>query len=329
MPQFLNFLRYFLLGRAQRIVGAQALTALALLGFGASVWTTLRDDICNQEIYIVKEKDFRVWNPPVWVSDRFVAEALELRAPEARSETLSSLDPNLIDNLLVAFESHPWVERVESIEARFPARVDVKIRFKEPVAVVDPTPAVAVDWSDSAAPVFHGGESERGAEIAESSGPVFEKYVVDAKGYRLPDEYFRANPSAYRRFPIILGIRSTPVSSAGQCGDPLVVEAAAFARFLTDADATEKVNVNRIIVARKRGEARAVYCLKTAENATIYWGTFAAEDGEKASESETNRRKLRRLLELAEKYETPENAPREAVELDLSVEENVAAEEEK
>ncbi|MBR4834758.1 MAG: hypothetical protein IKU86_10585 [Thermoguttaceae bacterium] len=326
MPRLLKFLHYFLLGRAQRIFGAQALTALVLLGFGASVWTTLRDDICEQEVYIVKEKDFRVWNPPVWTSDRFVAEALELRAPEARNEPLNSLDPNLIDHLLVAFESHPWVERVESIETRFPARVDVKIRFKEPVAVVDPTPAIAVDWSDSATPVFHGGESERGAEIAESSGPVFEKYVVDAKGYRLPDEYFRANPSAYRRFPIILGIRSTPVSGAGQCGDPLVVEAAAFARFLTVADAIEKLGVNRIIVAKKRGETTPVYCLKTEGNATVYWGTFAAtKDGEPADQDAVRQRKTRRLFAVAEKYGTLEDVPPEAAaELDLSVEENVA-----
>jgi hypothetical protein len=123
MPQLLKFLRYFLLGRAQRVFGAQALTGLLLLGFGASVWTSLRTEICDQDVYSGKESDFCVWNPPVWVSDRFVAEALELRAPEARTEELNSLDPNLVDNLLIAFESHPWVEKVESIEIRFPSRI--------------------------------------------------------------------------------------------------------------------------------------------------------------------------------------------------------------
>lgn len=331
MPQLLKFLRYFLLGRAQRIFGAQALTALVLLGFGASVWTTLRTEICEQEIYIVKENDFRVWNPPAWVSDRFVAEVLELRAPEARGETLNSLDPNLIDNLLIAFESHPWVERVESIETRFPARIDVKLRFKEPVAVVDPTPAVAVDWSDPEPFEFqNGGENGPNAQTGEigqsaqglsETGAVFEKYVVDDKGYRLPDEYFRKNPSVYRRFPIILGIRSTPVSGAGQCGDPAVVEAAAFARFLTDSDALEKLGVDRVIVAKRRGETNSIYCLKTTGNATVYWGTFATANanGEKTVEKETQRKKLERLFAVAEKYASLENVPPEArAELDVS-----------
>ncbi|MBQ7814084.1 MAG: hypothetical protein IJ387_06275, partial [Thermoguttaceae bacterium] len=193
MPQLLKFLRYFFLGRAQRVFCAQALTGLLLFGFGASVWTSLRTEICEQDVYIVKESDFCVWDPPIWISDRFIAEALELRAPEARTEELNSLDPNLVDNLLIAFESHPWVEKVESIEVRFPARVDVKLKYREPVAVVDPTPSSAVDLSDSSTPVFsadwkdggenggkeeNGGNRENGEKNAASR--TGEKYIVDA-----------------------------------------------------------------------------------------------------------------------------------------------------
>lgn len=335
MPQFLKFLRYFFLGRAQRVFGAQALTGLLLLGFGASVWTSLRTDVCEQEIYTVKESDFCVWDPPVWVSDRFVAEALELRAPEARTEKLNSLDPNLVDNLLIAFESHPWVEKVESIEVRFPARVDVRLTFKEPVAVVDPTPSVAFDLSDSTTPSFNG-ESQAGqngqnrqsgqdGQDEENAAARFgEKYVVDANGYRLPDEYFRNNPSAYRDFPIVLGIRSTPVSGFGQCGDPSVVEAAAFARFLTERNAFEKLGIDRILVAKKKGETRGVYRLKTVGGVVVFWGRFDAEteNGERGETFALQEAKTRKLFQLAEKYSSLDAVPPEAAaELNLAVDE--------
>ncbi len=322
MPQFLNFLRYFFLGRAQRVVGAQALTGLLLLGFGASVWTSLRTDISEQEIYIVKESDFCVWNPPIWISDRFVAEALELRAPEARTDELNSLDPNLVDNLLVAFESHPWVEKVESIEVRFPARVDVKLKYKEPVATIDPTPSVAFDLSDSTTPFFNDGEQN--AQNEKKDERFGEKYVVDANGYRLPDEYFRNNPSAYRDFPTVLGIRSTPVSDFGQCGDPLVVEAAAFASFLTERDVFKKLGINRIIVAKEKGETKGVYCLKTVGGVAVFWGRFAADgEGSGAAAGDENigerdetfalqESKARRLFRLAEKYSSLDAVPPEA-----------------
>ncbi|MBQ9799220.1 MAG: hypothetical protein IJO40_04685 [Thermoguttaceae bacterium] len=329
MPQFLNFLRYFFLGRAQRVVGAQALTGLLLLGFGASVWTSLRTDISEQEIYIVKESDFCVWNPPVWISDRFVAEALELRAPEARTDELNSLDPNLVDNLLVAFESHPWVEKVESIEVRFPARVDVKLKYKEPVATIDPTPSVAFDLSDSTTPFFNDGEQN--AQNEKKDERFGEKYVVDANGYRLPDEYFRNNPSAYRDFPTVLGIRSTPVSDFGQCGDPLVVEAAAFASFLTERDVFKKLGINRIIVAKEKGETKGVYCLKTVGGVAVFWGRFAADGegsgaagdeniGERDETFALQEAKARRLFRLAEKYSSLDAVPSEAVdELNLTL----------
>lgn len=339
MPQLLKFLRYFFLGRAQRVFCAQALTGLLLLGFGASVWTSLRTDICDQEIYTVKESDFCVWNPPVWVSDRFVAEALEFRAPEARTEKLSSLDPNLVDNLLIAFESHPWVEKVESIEVRFPARVDVKLKYKEPVATIDPTPAVAIELSDSTAADLNDerqdGQNGQNGQNGGSGGEQFEgKYVVDANGYRLPDEYFRNNPSAYREFPIILGIRSTPVSGFGQCGDPLVVEAAAFASFLTERNVFEKLGVDRIVVAIEKGETKGVYRLKTVGGVSVFWGRFAsdadlksapskAKNGEPVETFALQEAKARKLFQLAEKYSSLDAVPPEAVaELNLAVEED-------
>ncbi len=333
MPQFLKLLRYFLLGRAQRVFGAQTLTGLLLLGFGASVWTSLRTDICDQEIYKVKESDFCVWNPPIWVSDRFVAEALELRAPEARTEELNSLDPNLVDNLLIAFESHPWVEKVESIEIRFPARVDVRLKYKAPIAVIDPTPSVAIDLSDSTTPIFNDdwqvGENEQDGQKENAAGAQFgDKYVVDANGYRLPDAYFRNNPSAYRDFPIVLGIRSTPVSGFGQCGDPLVVEAATFANFLTERKVFEKLGINRIVVARKKGETKGVYCLKTVGGVAVFWGRFAEEKSasiekitdERGETFVAQEAKVKNLFRLAEKYTSLDAVPAEAIaELDLTL----------
>ena len=345
MPQLLKFLRYFLLGSAQRVFGAQALTGLLLLGFGASVWTSLRTEICEQDVYIVKESDFCVWDPPIWISDRFIAEALELRAPEARTKELNSLDPELVDNLLIAFESHPWVEQVESIEVRFPARVDVKLKYREPVAVVDPTPSSAVDLSDSATPVFTAdwkdsedgisGENGINSENAGNEGSgeknatsrPGEKYIVDAKGYRLPDEYFRNNPTAYRDFPIVLGIQSTPVSGFGQCVDPLVIEAAAFAQFLAERKAFETLGIDRIVVTKIKGEAKGFYRLKTKGNAVVRWGRFETDEANEgatgASGGETLARqeaKIEKLEQWAAKYSSLEAAPTNADgELDLTV----------
>lgn len=333
MPQLLKFLRYFFLGDAQRVFGAQVLTALALLGFGASVWTSLRTEIREQEIYRVKESDFYVLDPPVWVPKRIIAEALELRAPETRTEELNSLDPNLIDSLLSAFESHPWVERVESIEIGFPARIEVSLKYKEPVAVIDPTPSVAINSSDSTRSGEQGEKS--GSEKSGDGRRVGDKYVVDANGYRLPDEYFKNNPSAYRDFPIVLGISSTPISRFGQCGDPLVVEAAAFASFLTERGVFKKLGIDRVVVAKEKGEVGGVYSLKTVSGVVVFWGRFASEDGEedqnddeRGKPSAVQEAKARRLFQLAEKYSSLDAVPPEAVaelnleKLESSAEEN-------
>lgn len=355
MPPALKLLRYFFSGKAQRVFCLQALIALAFCAGGRALWSAFEKDISAQESYRVELKNIRVFNPPKWVSNDLIQEALAYRPPDVRDAELNSLDVNLPKILLTAFSQHPWVSGVEKIVVKYPGKVDVWLRFKTPIAVVDPTQAVAGDFENAAgtAGTAQNGEQTKNDENAKNqendddfsdfsgdeTSSNAEKYVVDAEGYRLPDEYFRQNPNEYYEFLWILGIYSTPTTDHGRCADPLVADAAQFADFLVQNDVPKKLGINRIVVLRTRGATRETYRLKTNNETVVEWGRFAAsatslqQEAPKSDEIEQEIRpekikelkfryqkeKLTRLLNVAQTYGSLDAVPdAKKAELDLS-----------
>ena len=129
---------------------------------------------------------------PTWISGDIKSEALRDASLDGG---LPLDDPELARRLARAFDMHPWVKQVVSVQLRHPAAAIVEVRCREPVAMV------------------------------EVPGGV---YAVDAEGTVLPSGDF--TPAVADAYPRVTGIRSLPLGAAGAAwGDPLVEEAAAIA----------------------------------------------------------------------------------------------------
>lgn len=307
MPYLLKLLRYFFNGSAQRVVALQLAVAAALGLAAYVVWNFCAVEIRSQEIYWVKNENIRVLNPPIWIPNDFIKEALKYRPPNRRNQP-NSLDPNLKNELLAAFNSHPWTDKVEQIVVTYPSKITLRVKFKEPVAVVDPTKEAEEDFEDI------GGANAVKTPQNQEESDVSLQYVVDATGYRLPDDYFRKNPKEYSKFVKILGIHSTPVSNFGHSIDSKVAEAAAFVDFLLKNNAPSALGIDRVLVSKNDGAARGTYTLLTKDNrTTVFWGYFtpettdAPENAEPTSNEtgtpresfERQQEKLRKLFEIA------------------------------
>lgn len=146
--------------------------------------------------FLVPAERIEVNQPPRWVPRTFKAEAVRIgQLPQ----DLSLLSPTLMEDVRAAFHLHPWVEEVISITARSPAGLSVKLRYRQPVAMVE-TP-----WG---------------------------LYPIDASGVLLPPENFSVSDAS--DFPIVGKVTSTPQGPAGTpWGDDRVLGAARLAQLLT------------------------------------------------------------------------------------------------
>lgn len=155
------------------------------------LWEQL-PDLGEAEQYRVTLDDVRISQPPAWVP-RDLAEQVWERT--ALPHELSLLEADLIVRLAQGFAMHPWVEEVVRVRKSFPARIDVELRFRRPVAMVK---------------VKHG------------------MYPVDGEGVLLPPADFAVSQT--RLYPLVTNVTSTPQGPAGtNWGDPVVLGAARLA----------------------------------------------------------------------------------------------------
>jgi hypothetical protein len=96
-------------------------------------------------------------------------------------EQLSLLDPTVSERVAAAFHTHPWIERVISVQKRWPARLVVDVIYREPVAMV------------------------RGIDGF---------YPVDRHGILLPARDFNARD--VQTFPVIEQVTSAPAGRLGK-----------------------------------------------------------------------------------------------------------------
>ena len=172
-------------------LGAVAVVAAAVVG-GWILFTKYSDRVGADRTSILLPEDVELVGAASWIRGDLKTEALR---DASLDNGLPLDDPELARRLARAFDIHPWVREVVSVNLRHPAAARIEIRCREPVAMV----------------------SVPGGLLA-----------VDAEGIVLPSDDFTAESAA--RYPRLTGIQSGPRGAAGFAwGDPLVEQGAAVA----------------------------------------------------------------------------------------------------
>ena len=116
-------------------------------------------------------------------------------------DQLSLLDPGLNERLSLAIEDHPWVKSVERVEKFQPPRVEVTLRYREPVAFI-----------------------ARDSTAKQSQGDGI--CIVDREGINLPQDLTRVDAPPASVLAEIRGVPFQP-PSPGEVWNDIRVRAAA------------------------------------------------------------------------------------------------------
>lgn len=222
----------------------------------------------NRAEYRVGIEQIQINQPlPRWIPEDIV-QKIFTRA--GFDESLSLLDPQLSEKIAMACYAHPWVERLVQVRKSYPARVQVDVVFREPVAMVE---VVGAGY-----------------------------YPIDRYGHSLPNEDFSAADKG--RYPVIKNISSVPVGSLGESwGDPAVAGAAQLAAVLTARNEAGQSWWNALgltsIVAPRRSSATdsiddLQFRIGTEGGSQIVWGR-SPESGHPAELTVVQ--KLERIVE--------------------------------
>ena len=215
---------------------------LGLFGGGVClVWYKLKPRILSGPEYRLGPEQVEITPLPPWIH----TDIREFRAEVFRHPTLdgplSIMDSDLTDRIAKAFSQHAWVAKVVRVTVHHPASVQVELVYREPVCMVDVSGALL---------------------------------PVDAEGVLLPREGF--SPIEARRYPLLMGVESQAVPSAGQS-----LERRDGNRRRRDAAVLgpvwQKMNLQQIVSQPPAGDARGsarepIFSLLTAHGTKILWG---------------------------------------------------------
>jgi len=155
-------------------------------------------DLSRRDEYQLRIENIHITRLPRWVPADLVEQVAERAGFGAEASPLgtagnpSLLDDGLAERIAQAFRLHPWVAEVRRVQIQFPAKVDVALRYRRPVAMV---------------------------EVKQGLFPV------DADGVLLPPADFSVSQA--RRYPLIRNVHSTPQGPAGTNWGDIVVNAGA------------------------------------------------------------------------------------------------------
>ena len=183
--------------------------------FGPQIVRSL-PDLNQKPQYRLKSSDVRVSpQPPRWVPEDFTT--LVFEQSELPRE-FSLLDDGLVGRVADAFRKHPWVAEVVHVRKLNPAGLDVQLKFRQPVAVV---------------------------EVAEGF------YPIDRFAILLPPADLA--PAEIRRFPLIQNVTSMPAGTTGESwGDSSVTAAARLAAVLLETESEGETGWRRYGLAAIR-----------------------------------------------------------------------------
>lgn len=254
------------LGPAQWEIGKQILFAISLYFLFRFLWYELRPSVSDQNDYRITSKQIFLESKPFWVPPTLQQSALTNDPNLNSTSSLSLLDRHLTENLAGTLRAEPWVREVDSIKLFYPACVEVKAEFREPIASVVTNSA------------FKDGIHSRAL------------YQIDADGVLLPTDFITASissdPKSIHRYLLIEGIHSTPVGTYGQpWGDPVIDEAALLAEFLRND--FKQLGISKIVISEEdekseipseKRSLQRTWRLETQGGRTIIWGTFPMSD---------------------------------------------------
>lgn len=218
----------------------------------------------NRPEYLVGWRDIHVTQPPAWIPGQIVQEVLR---NGDFPERLRLLHPELTRELSEAFERNPWVESVKTVRKSFPARVDIDLVYRQPIAMV----------------VVDSGE-----------------FAVDGEGILLPLPRMALEEAA--SYPRIEGAKTSPQGLNGQpWGDRIVEDAARLAATL--APHWKAMQLETIVCPKTSPRANSlddgVYQLRTRDGSRIVWGHPPGSDhpGDLATD-----KKIGRILDYHAKF---------------------------
>jgi hypothetical protein len=194
-------------------------------------------DIGNRPEYQLNCAEIHVNDMPQWVPKNLVTQVVSQARLGARR---SILEEGLTTEIATAFQKHPWVEKVIKVTKAVPARIDVELAYRRPVAMV---------------------------EVLTGLLPV------DAAGVLLPPTDF--TPDDARRYPLISQPKTSPRGAVGtEWGDPQVVAAAKLAAVILPH--WKDFNLAAIVIPMgidlRAPIAEVVFELQTNGNSRIVWG---------------------------------------------------------
>lgn len=172
--------------RPGTLIAASFLASLIVL---APFIPHLLPRLSEQPEYQLSLDQIQVNVPPDWVPSTLTEEVLKGAPLPA---TVSVLDGDLCRRIGTAFESHPWVAEVRSVQLTGEPAIRVVLEYRVPIAFV---------------------ETPRGF------------YPVDVHGVLLPPVDFSLNDTD--RLPRIQGVNSVPSGIAGMVWQDVVVRSAA------------------------------------------------------------------------------------------------------
>jgi hypothetical protein len=246
---------------------------VAAVGIGWRLgWNRVRDDVLANQDYQISPKDIVITPLPAWIHTNPIDQVIRDASLEG---SLSILDEDLTKRLANAFSSHPWVAKVHRVSKQHPARVEVELTYRQPVAMVEMVAVVRRDGRDEAEFQLVLRSDVTGQSVQDVVLPV------DAEGWVLPTESFgdsdseAARAAEANKYIRIRGIASLPLSpTAGEnWGDTYVTGAAQIAKVI--GERWKRLGL-RCIVAPQRGVAREfdiyTYELLSMKGTRIIWG---------------------------------------------------------
>ena len=218
---------------------------LIVVGVGWRLtWNRVRDRVLSGNDYHVNPQDIVISPLPAWIHTDVKREVIRDASLEG---SLSVLEEDLTKRVANAFSLHPWVAKVHRVSKHHPARVEVQLTYRQPVAMI------------------------------EVSGGLL---AVDVEGMLLPSEDF--SPAEAKKYPRIARIESHPAGPVGTSwGDVNVVGGAQIAAALGPRWQTFKFY--RILAPRLTGALgaglptppdvdRYTFELSTHAGTRIIWG---------------------------------------------------------
>ncbi|MEZ6110223.1 MAG: hypothetical protein R3C99_04295 [Pirellulaceae bacterium] len=161
-----------------RLIAAVVLLLALVAGayFGWLHWGAV---VMSDERFRLSADAIEITPPPAWIRADVKAEVVR----DGLLGQLSLADPEATVKIARAFEAHTWVEHVERVTKRAPARVTVDLRYRRPIAMVEvPLGYWPVDASGVLLPVREFSEAQTvdylhilGAN-PEPAGPVGTPY---------------------------------------------------------------------------------------------------------------------------------------------------------